>query len=304
MSSQLSVAAPSLGMTLGVFYICATIAAMQVGFFGITTSQVAKYYKKYPDDWWIFQYSVGILWIFDALHVALSTHVTYHYLIDLFGDYDELQHIVWSFRLQILTAVIVIVGVQGIYTIRIWKLGRYFHRILPWIVVLTFIVTLGNVIFSVRDAYSISNFQMLPSVKGAACIIHSILLVSDFIITLSMCYYLHKSRKASGFFKTSDKLLGMMRLGVISGLATSTCTLLALITYLMRPNTFIAFGIDLILPKLHINSLLAMLNSRKARAKGASSESKALALTYHNSGTEVAHISIPMESNVSLEASK
>ncbi len=71
MLSQILVAVPSLGMTLGVVYICGTIAAMQVGsvsvflftnhhssLFGITYTQVAKYYKKYPDDWWIFRYSV------------------------------------------------------------------------------------------------------------------------------------------------------------------------------------------------------------------------------------------------------
>ncbi len=71
MSSQTSVAVPSLGTTLGVLYIGVTIGAMQVGFvsayvftdhhssfFGITNTQVATFYKKYPDDWWIFRYSV------------------------------------------------------------------------------------------------------------------------------------------------------------------------------------------------------------------------------------------------------
>ncbi|PBK87437.1 hypothetical protein ARMGADRAFT_1016606 [Armillaria gallica] len=95
-----------------------------------------------------------------------------------------------------------------------------------------------------------------------------------------------------------------MRLGVISGLATSICSLLILITYLAWPNTLIFFGIDLILPKLYINSLLAMLNSRIARTNDSSDESKAVALTYNNSGTEVAHISIPMESSVSLDHAK
>ncbi|PBK87436.1 hypothetical protein ARMGADRAFT_454978 [Armillaria gallica] len=150
MLSQTIVAVPSLGMTLGVVYICGTIAAI---LFGITYTQVAKYYKKYPDDWWIFRYSVGILWIFDAFHVVLSIHMIYHYLIDLFGDYDGLYHIVWSFKIQLPTAMVMVVGVQGIYTIRIWKLGRYFHRILPWIVVLTFIVAFGNGICSYHSSF-------------------------------------------------------------------------------------------------------------------------------------------------------
>ncbi|KAK0225147.1 hypothetical protein EDD85DRAFT_222303 [Armillaria nabsnona] len=287
MPSQILVAVPSLGLTLGVVYICGTIAAT---LFGITYTQVAKYYKKYPDDWWIFRYCVGILWIFDAFHVVLSTHMIYHYLIDLFGDYDGLYRIVWSFKLQLPTAMVIVVGVQGIYTIRIWKLGRYFHRILPWIVVLTFVVAFGNGIFSVYAAYSISDFKALPGVEGSICVIHTIPPISDFIIALSMCYYLHKSRQAYCLSKASDKLLGIMRLGVISGLATSICSLLILITYLAWPNTLIFFGIDLILPK--------------PRTNYSSDESKAVALTYKNSDTEVAHISIPMESSVSLDHAK
>ncbi|KAK0474897.1 hypothetical protein IW261DRAFT_532528 [Armillaria novae-zelandiae] len=263
MSSQIPIPVPSLGMTFGVFHICATISAI---LFGITYTQIVKYYKKYPNDWRVFRYSVAILWILDAFHVVLSTHMIYHYLIDLFGDYGGLYHIVWSFRLQLPTAMAIVIGVQGIYTIRIWKLGRHFHRILSWIVVLTFIVAVGNGIFSVYAVYSVSDFKALSVVERSVWVIHSIPPFSDFIIALSMCYYLHKSRQACGpSNRAPDKLLCIMRLGVISGLATSICSLLILITYLAWPNTLIFFGIDLILPKLYINSLLAILNSRKAR---------------------------------------
>ncbi|KAK0474942.1 hypothetical protein IW261DRAFT_536089 [Armillaria novae-zelandiae] len=301
MSSQTPVAVPSLGTTLGPLYIGATIATI---LFGLTNTQVAKYYKKYPDDWWIFWYSVGILWTLDALHVALTTHMLYHYLIDSFGDYDELLNVLWSFKLQLLIEMVIVVGVQGIYIIRIWKLGRYFHRILPWIVSLTFLVALGNGIFSVYTAYFVSDFKTLPGVQVSITVISAIPMFSDFVITLSMCYYLHKSKQASDFSTTSDMLLGMMRLGIISGLATCTCSLLITITYLAWPNTLIFSGIDLILPKLHINSLLAMLNFRKSRTKNASSEPKSVALAYHNSGTEVGHVIIPTERSVSLNHTK
>ncbi|KAK0502731.1 hypothetical protein EDD18DRAFT_1345549 [Armillaria luteobubalina] len=267
MSSQTPVEVPSLGTTLGALYIGATIATMQVGFvsayifanhhnslFGITNTQAAKYYKKYPGDWWIFRYSVGILWTLDALHVALTTHLLYHYLIDSFGDYDELLKILWYtsvsnfspescllityHQLQLVTEMLTVVGVQGIYMVRIWKrscflrlttakpnsslsiVGRYFHRTLPWIVSLAYLVALGNGIFSVYTVYFVSDFKKLPGVQVSIIIISAIPMFSDFVIALSMCYYLHKSRQASDFSTTSDMLLGMIRLGVISGSAT------------------------------------------------------------------------------------
>ncbi|KAK0226798.1 hypothetical protein EDD85DRAFT_958559 [Armillaria nabsnona] len=205
MSSQIASTVPLLGMTLGTVYIGATVAAMQVNlififlstkisvnsFFGISNLQMVIYYKNYPDDSWIYRYSVAIIWILDALHVALSTHAVYHYLIDLFGNYLGLYHIVWSF-------------------------------------------------------------------KGSICVLFAMAATSDFIIVFSMCYYLHKSREASTFSSTSDMLYGLMRLVVISGLAMSTCSLLTLITYLVWQDSLIFLGVDLILPNLYVNSLLAM----------------------------------------------
>lgn len=140
MALQNPTTAPSLGMTFGAVYIGATVAAI---LFGITNLQAVIYYKKYPDDWWVYRYSVAILWAFDALHVALGTHALYHYLIDLFGDYIALDDVVWSFKLQILFNLVIILGVQAIYAVRIWRLGHHFYQILPWFVVLSVAITGG-----------------------------------------------------------------------------------------------------------------------------------------------------------------
>ncbi|KAK0201311.1 hypothetical protein DFS33DRAFT_1124556 [Desarmillaria ectypa] len=297
MASQTTVA-PSLGMSLGSVYIGATIAAI---LFGITNLQAVIYYKKYPDDWWIYRYSVAILWAFDTLHVALGTHALYHYLIDLFGKYIALYDIVWSFKLQILFNMVIIVGVEAIYAARIWKLGRHFHQILPWFVVLNVVVAFGTGLFAVYDAYSISSFSSVPSIKGSICTVFSMSATSDFIIAFSMCYYLHKGREASTPSSTSAMLLGLMRLVVISGLATSACSLLTLVTYLAWPSSLVFLGIDFILPKLYINSLLAMLNSRRARhapSNGGHSTAKVMRFAPHDSGvdTEEVNISIPTQS--------
>ncbi|KAK0457538.1 uncharacterized protein EV420DRAFT_1548901 [Desarmillaria tabescens] len=53
-----------------------------------------------------------------------------------------------------------------------------------------------------------------------------------------------------------------MRLVLISGLATSAWSLLTPISYVVWPESLIFLGINFVLSKLYINSLLAMLNSR------------------------------------------
>ncbi|KAK0226849.1 hypothetical protein EDD85DRAFT_795166 [Armillaria nabsnona] len=86
MTSQAQTIVPPLGMTLGPLYIGSTIAAI---LFGITNLEVVIYYKKYPHDWWVYRYCVGVLWVLDSLHVTFSTHAMYHYLVDSFGEGQE-----------------------------------------------------------------------------------------------------------------------------------------------------------------------------------------------------------------------
>ncbi|PBK80364.1 hypothetical protein ARMGADRAFT_1040102 [Armillaria gallica] len=62
--------------------------------FGITNLKAVIYYKKYPDDWWVYRYSVASLWTLDALHVALSTHALYYYLINLFRNFAAIYYVV------------------------------------------------------------------------------------------------------------------------------------------------------------------------------------------------------------------
>ncbi|SJL17488.1 uncharacterized protein ARMOST_21040 [Armillaria ostoyae] len=88
--------------TIGAVYIGATIAAV---FYGITVLQTVIYYKQNPNDPWLFRYAVALLWILDTLHVALSTHALYFYLIKSFGQYLSLFTIIWSFPLQLVINV-------------------------------------------------------------------------------------------------------------------------------------------------------------------------------------------------------
>ncbi|PBK85034.1 hypothetical protein ARMGADRAFT_1036738 [Armillaria gallica] len=55
MSSQSSTALPSVGKTLGALYVGVTIATV---LYGVTNLQSVIYYRRYPNDWWVYCYSV------------------------------------------------------------------------------------------------------------------------------------------------------------------------------------------------------------------------------------------------------
>ncbi|KAK0221335.1 hypothetical protein IW262DRAFT_892297 [Armillaria fumosa] len=117
MSLQSSMALPSIGETFCACYIGSLIAAV---FYGISNLQVFFYYKRYPNDWWVCQYSIGIAplirsfmlvnhgrvvyclrnKLLDDLRVVFSTHVLYYYMIKMFGKFNGLDRILWSMKLQ------------------------------------------------------------------------------------------------------------------------------------------------------------------------------------------------------------
>ncbi|PBK81113.1 hypothetical protein ARMGADRAFT_1171568 [Armillaria gallica] len=283
MSSLPSPTLPSLRDTFGALFIGATIAAV---LFGIMNVQVLIYYKRYPKDWALYLYSVALFWVLDSVHFALGAHALYYYLIDMYGNLlgALLGNAIWSLRLQLLVKVWIIVFVQGVYAIRLWKLGRHFHKILPWFVFFAVAVSFGNSVVPLAstvfctypppfpsgagilmsyETYIPQNLVSISTIGISIYIFYSVAITTDVIIALMMCYYLHESRAIIHLPFTARKLLGLMRLALISGLATSACSLFALFTYFAWSDTLIFVAIDFILPKLYINSLLAMLNYRQ-----------------------------------------
>ncbi|KAG7443420.1 uncharacterized protein BT62DRAFT_330189 [Guyanagaster necrorhizus] len=187
----------SVGGTLGAIYIGATIAAV---FYGITLLQTAVYYKLNPNDPWIFRYTVALLWyvtgshqtapsnaticrVLDTLHVAFSTHALYYYLIDSFGNYVFLLRIIWSFPLQLVFNMIIATGVQALYAIRIWKLGRHFHVVLPWFIFFAVAATFGTGLYVIYDTYRISSILDISTIRTSIYSVFSTMVGADFAIT-------------------------------------------------------------------------------------------------------------------------
>ncbi|KAK0243652.1 hypothetical protein EDD85DRAFT_784203 [Armillaria nabsnona] len=216
MSSHQSPASPSLGNTFGALFVGATIAAI---LFGITNLQTLIYYKRYPNDWSFYRYSVALLWVLDTVHLALSTHALYYYLIDMYGNLLGAligNVICLNTQLQLVLKVWIVVFVQGLYAIRLWKLGRHFHKILPWFVFLAVAASVLGYTILQLDPMTLS----ISSINMSIYTFYSIIITADLIIALMMCYYLHKSRAAMHFSSTADLLLGLMQLVLVSGIAT------------------------------------------------------------------------------------
>ncbi|KAK0220660.1 hypothetical protein IW262DRAFT_1386071 [Armillaria fumosa] len=55
-------------------------------------------------------------------------------MIESFRNYLPLFGIIWSFPLQLLVNMLIVIGIQALYAIRIWKFGHRFNMGLPWLI--------------------------------------------------------------------------------------------------------------------------------------------------------------------------
>ncbi|KAK0435775.1 hypothetical protein EV421DRAFT_1908464 [Armillaria borealis] len=284
MSSQTSTEVPSIGETLGALYIGATIAAI---LYGVTNLQGVIYYRRYPNDWWVYRYSVGLLWVLDTVHVALSTYTVYFYLIHFFRDLNgALEYNSWSMKWQLALNDFLAVYIQGLYALRLWQLGRHFHKSITYFVPLAVVASLGTAIYLVYD-----------TLKTPTYIFFSTIAVTDTIIAISMIYYLHKSRAIilvpsycaspphatcshvrisykcmltshSHFYQLSLRLINLLLR--ISRTSSILCG-----HSLWLSSGFISSSLSVV----YINSLLAMLNSRsKHRSTSQTTEEEVVSL--------------------------
>ncbi|SJL16062.1 uncharacterized protein ARMOST_19577 [Armillaria ostoyae] len=309
---------PPLGTTLGAVYVGATIAAVHARFLIrlpsdahsapvvsmespscrllSTTSDTLMTHGSSDIPYakvvlfhgiFLIHKQVAILWILDTLHVAISTHALYFYMIESFGNYLPLFGIICrSFPLQLLVNMLIVVGVQALYAIRIWKLGLKFDMVLPWLIFLAVAASFGTGIYVIYDTYEPRLFMMTasyanPVTRYTLSSFFDIPTISFYFADIHLHSLLYTRRRgllhcrnnvlllAQGqiydwilrqeiVYSTIKIIVGLMRLAVISGLATSACSLFTLVAYIAWPNSLIFLAVDFILPKLYINSLLAM----------------------------------------------
>ncbi|KAK0238302.1 hypothetical protein EDD85DRAFT_1000515 [Armillaria nabsnona] len=288
-----------IGATIGAVYIGATIAAV---FYGITVLQTVIYYKQNPNDPWLFRYAVALLWILDTLHVALSTHALYFYLIESFGKYLSLFTIIWSFPLQLVINMLIVFGVQLLVSFLVFSViigdsvpGTTDYTPLESgnsaaIFIRSFH---GTGIYVIYDTYTLSSFLGISTIRVGSRLlsrtsvsiytVFSTIAGADFIIAGAMCFYLHKGRSMTSFSRT-HATCGDIWLGH---------------KYIAWPHTLVFIAADFILPKPHakssptvyINSLLAMLNSRKSPTwsgpKERPADQKMLRFAPHDSSNRV-----------------
>lgn len=248
----------SLDSTFGALFLGAIFASILYGF---TNLQVYLYYSNFENDWSVQKYSVILLWALDSVHLGFTVFTMYRYLITSFGSVLALEEVIWPLKVQLTVNIVIICVVQILYTLRVWRLGRHYHRIWPTLVAL--VVAIGCVIGAALavELFRISTWNDVPKMSWAIYTSYAWATGNDVVIAVAVCFYLIRSK--AGFNGSNRKFIRVIRMILTSGCLTSACSLATLITYTAMPHNLVFVGIGFLLTKLYINSYLAMLNARR-----------------------------------------
>ncbi|KAF6757886.1 hypothetical protein DFP72DRAFT_208153 [Ephemerocybe angulata] len=232
--------------------------------YGLTVHQTYRYYRQYTIDRASLKLLVLALWVFDTLQTVLSMHTSYSFLVNHFGEPETLLYSNWSFRLSILVVAGPPFLSNAFYVSRLWIIGmrNYIFLALMGALMLTR-TTFQLILAAMAWKYPlISDFRRYFWMVRAYC---GASLVADILLAVFFCWTLHKRR--TGYARTDSKIDLLMIYSINTGSLTSLVCLLSLMSLVFLDTGFVYIALHYLLGKLYVNSVLAVLNSRKPRHK-------------------------------------
>ncbi|KAG2098925.1 uncharacterized protein F5147DRAFT_712727 [Suillus discolor] len=241
MSSSAQDAIPQLdlGNTFGALFIGVILAAV---LFGLTNVQAFIYLQAHRSAGITFFKLVIVSQTFrisDALHLALTIHCVYYYLV------ITMQTSACSRKSY---------GVSNLYVHRIWKISEGRSRVLPTIslVGLQSGPRLGAEVL-IASRYRVKFFEDLAKAMWSTYLSLGAATFIDIIITSSLCYLLATSRTGFSWLLSTDSFITKL-VGYTVSVGFLQCAVM--------PTTFIFIGLQSLVAKLHVNSFIALLNAR------------------------------------------
>ncbi|KAG1723215.1 hypothetical protein EDB19DRAFT_2043844 [Suillus lakei] len=281
-----------LAKAFGALFIGVILAAV---LFGVTNIQAFVYFRTHSGAGMTFHKLAGRLccflviwfWILDALHLALIVYTIYFYLVTNFANIDALTEIVWSSKLQLVVAVLSIF-VEHLYFLPINRFAMTYaanllvsngrSKVLPITAGTVVVLTSGPVI-SESSSVLLLLVHHLNIIKVVIwCMYQAVHVITDLIkiewalymylgtvafvdilIASSLCYLLATSR--TDFSRMDLFITKLMSYIINTGCLTSICSMIAIITCAVMPENYIFEALEILLPKLYVNSYIALLNA-------------------------------------------
>ncbi|KAI0750450.1 hypothetical protein C8Q74DRAFT_369862 [Fomes fomentarius] len=251
---------PPLDSTSGALYL-GTIFSIIL--YGCTLNQTYRYFRLYPRDFAVFKGLVIILCISDTMHAIAAAAACYFRMITSFLHPQNLTIGHWSTRSITPCTIITIFACQSFYVHRVWIIGPRYRsiRIVVSIAIFCMLIFFGFGCAITVEGFlrSLEDFKdvtwMVSTFYGAAVLI-------DILLTTTLITVLLKSR--TGFRRTDSTIEVLILYSINTGLVTSIMGVVCFVFAIILPGNLVYIGCSLVGAKLYANSVLAVLNSRRA----------------------------------------
>ncbi|EJC98334.1 uncharacterized protein FOMMEDRAFT_161678 [Fomitiporia mediterranea MF3/22] len=233
---------PELGSTLGSLFIGGILTT---ALWGASVVQLYFYFDRHSgsDGWWI-QTSVILIWALDTVHQAIFVHLLYTSLITNFTNLLLIAHFDEEGASLIIVTAFINLFVQLIFMMRIWHLSKR-NYLLTGISAIFIIAHFASTAVYFAVSYHFSSLTQFSTVFNVERVMNSIGFLTDTTIAGILAY-------------------------LLTGFLMDLCSLTALITSALLPDTFVFLTVLIIYPKLYTNSVFALLNTRHRRRRNIS----------------------------------
>ncbi|KAI0340049.1 hypothetical protein BDW22DRAFT_1360531 [Trametopsis cervina] len=245
-----------VGGTLGVLI---TVSQLGAALYGVTTVQTFIYHQHRERDPKVMRYSIYFLWVIDTFHYICVIDLSYFYCVKNFGNIFGLNALPWTWPAFMVTSAVNEVLIISWYVHRVWKLSRNI-----WVILLIGVAAVatcvGAMTLSVLSATHPTILTYLQVAQWPMYLWIISQVVSDVTITVFLTTFL--LRRKTGFARTGSMINLIISYSISTSFITSATSITVLVTYTTMPGRFYYVGLAALLPKLTLNSLLAMLNTR------------------------------------------
>ncbi|OCH88049.1 hypothetical protein OBBRIDRAFT_889376 [Obba rivulosa] len=228
--------------------------------FGVTILQTYIYYDRFWGDPWYLKLLVAVLFLLDSGQIASVVDSFWFYIIPNFGNVAALSGAQPGLSVEIGLTVSIGLLVQSFFAVRVWHMSDR-QRIIPMtIAALTLAQFALGIYYTAASRIVHDETAIEQRIESASLGSLSCSMAADFIITLSLVYYLHKGRSG---FKRTDRLINVLIIYTVNtGLLTSLTAALTITFNQVIPTRFWDVVPYFLLSKFYVNSMLATLNAR------------------------------------------
>ncbi|KLO19244.1 hypothetical protein SCHPADRAFT_935569 [Schizopora paradoxa] len=256
-------ALPAFDNTLGAVLIGTYVA---LALYGIVVHQTYRYFRLYPRDQIFVKFSVTAMFILDSFQSACLIYTVYYYISQNYQNNAALENSIWSMRLDVVTTGLVSSVSHAFFSIRIYQFSH--NRLIMLVVTAVSTARLGFAAAVTVIGFTTVTFAKFEPFAWLYCLALGLLIVSDILVTASLCLLLQRSR--TGFSRTNsiiDKLLVYL---INTGLLTALFNCAVLICAVLLRTSLVYIGLFNLVSKLYSNSLMAVVNSRHSLVHDAS----------------------------------